>query len=224
MYELENVAFNSGDKVTLGHNVATPRNVEIVKMSKAIVKTAEMLAEFSAQEDAVLVSATLAFVESENEAEDAVASFASVVGAKPTFERYEMARIRFVETLQGAGLSDDAIRQRSSRFFRKLGIDKPKSASKSATKKADQRAKAREVFASKTDAELATEIKTLVANPTVESLAHAYKIEKELDQRKRDYAKADKGEKAFYVEKLRDWIKTAELSTMRALCENLGLI
>lgn len=191
---------------------------------KTIVKTAEMLAMFNDVEDAKLVSSTLAFVESEVDAENAITIFASVVGAKPSYERYEMARIRFVETLQGEGLSDEAIRQRSSRFFNRLGIDKPKSPSKSATKKAEQRAKAREPFNGKTDAELQTQIKTLSANPSVENLALAYKTQKELEVRAKEAKKATQGERAFYAEKLRDWIKTADVSDLRSYCENLGLI
>lgn len=176
---------------------------------KTIVKTAEMLAMFNDMEDAKLVSSTLAFVESEIDAANAIATFASVVGAKPSYERYEMARIRFVETLQGEGLSDDAIRQRSSRFFNRLGIDKPKSPSKSATKKAEQRAKAREPFNGKSDAELQTQIKTLSANPSVENLALAYKTQKELEVRAKEKSKEESAHIKQLRDNLREWVKTA---------------
>lgn len=176
---------------------------------KTIVKTAEMLAMFDATEDAKLVSSSLAFVESEVDAENAIATFASVVGKKPTYERYEMARIRFVETLQGEGLSEVAIRQRSRRFFNRLGIDKPTSSSKSATKKAEQRAKAREQFDGKSDAELQTQIKTLSANPSVENLALAYKTQKELEVRAKEKSKEESAHIKQLRDNLREWVKTA---------------
>jgi hypothetical protein len=72
--------------------------MEIVEMknSNAVVKTADMLAQFDEQEDAQLVSATLAMDEGEDTIAEAIATIALVLGTKPTWARYEMGRIRIL--------------------------------------------------------------------------------------------------------------------------------
>jgi hypothetical protein len=182
---------------------------------KTIVKTAEMLSAFNDIEDAKLVSSTLAFIESELDAENAIATFATVIGAKPTFARFEMGRIRFVETCEGQGLSAEAIRQRSSRFFRRLGIDKPKSVNPESVKKAEQRAKVRDAYKGQSDAELAKQTKTLLANPTLENITKAGKVQKELAMRVKDAEKSDSDELKKLRDNLRDWIKTADYAKLQ---------
>jgi hypothetical protein len=173
--------------------------------SKAVVKTAEMLAQFDEQQTAKLVSSTIAFVESEDSSEQAVATFASIIGLKPTYARYEMGRILFVETLQGQGLSQNAIEQRSSRFFRKLGIDKPASDNPEAIRKAQARlenkAKQRAQFENQSNEALQSKIQTLLAKPTLATLKEVASLTKEIEARKKD---EDKGNEEAHKELLKN--------------------
>lgn len=174
-----------------------------------------MLSAFNDIEDAKLVSSTLAFIDSEVDAENAIATFATVIGAKPTFARYEMGRIRFVETCQGQGLGEEAIRQRSSRFFRRLGIDKPKSVNPDSVKKAEQRAKTRDAYKGQSDSDLVKQTKTLLANPTLENITKAGKVQKELAMRAKDAEKMDSAEIKKLRDNLREWIKDADYAKLQ---------
>ena len=172
--------------------------------SKVVIKTAEMLSQFDEQETAKLVSSTIAFVESEDSSEQAIATFASIIGLKPTFARYEMGRILFVETLQGQGLSQNAIDQRSSRFFRKLGIDKPKSDNPDSIRKAqaraEQKAKQRAKFEAMSDSTIHSKVEALLAKPTLATLKEVTALTKEIEARKKD---EDKGNEELRKELLK---------------------
>jgi len=172
--------------------------------SKVVIKTAEMLSQFDEQETAKLVSSTIAFVESEDSSEQAIATFASIIGLKPTFARYEMGRLTFVETLEGQGLSQNAIDQRSSRFFRKLGIDKPKSDNPDSIRKAqaraEQKAKQRAKFEAMSDSTIHSKVEALLAKPTLATLKEVTALTKEIEARKKD---EDKGNEELRKELLK---------------------
>ena len=171
------------------------------KNSEVLVKTPEMLVQFDEQETALIVSSTLAFVEGEDSSEEAVATFSRIIGLKPTYARYEMGRILFVETLQGQGLSKDAIDQRSSRFFRKLGIDKPKSDNPDSIRKAQEREakkqQEREKFKDMSNHDLQSKVQSLLAKPTLASLKDVTALTKEIETRQKE---ADKGNKEAHKE------------------------
>jgi hypothetical protein len=186
--------------------------------SKAVVKTAEMLAQFDEQQTAKLVSSTIAFVESEDSSEQAVATFASIIGLKPTYARYEMGRILFVETLQGQGLSQNAIEQRSSRFFRKLGIDKPASDNPEAIRKAQARlenkAKQRAQFENQSNEALQSKIQTLLAKPTLATLKEVASLTKEIEARKKDEDKSNEESHKELLKAVTEHIKSLSYSEL----------
>jgi hypothetical protein len=161
---------------------------------KSVIKTAEMLVQFDDQEDAQLVSATLALDEGEDTVAEAIATIALVLGTNPTWARYEMGRIRIFETLENAGKTEDAIKQKWLRIRRETGMVIPESDDPQAKRKAEQRAKARAVFAEKSNNDLQTEMAQLLANPTIAKLESAKKISKELATRQKDLGKNAKSE------------------------------
>jgi hypothetical protein len=161
---------------------------------KSVIKTAEMLVQFDEQEDAQLVSATLALDEGEDTVAEAIATIALVLGTNPTWARYEMGRIRIFETLENAGKTEDAIKQKWLRIRRETGMVIPESDDPQAKRKAEQRAKARAVFAEKSNNDLQTEMAQLLANPTIAKLESAKKISKELATRQKDLGKNAKSE------------------------------
>jgi hypothetical protein len=162
---------------------------------KSVIKTADMLAQFDEQEDAQLVSATLAMDEGEDTIAEAIATIALVLGTKPTWSRYEMGRIRIFETLEQAGKTEDAIKSKWQRIRKESGIVIPESDDPQAKRKAEQRAKARAVFAEKSDNDLQTEMAHLLANnPTIAKLESAKKISKELATRQKELGKDAKAE------------------------------
>jgi hypothetical protein len=156
--------------------------MEIV-MSKVIIKTAEMLAQFDEQEKARLVSATLAMDSGEDEVAEAIATIARELGSKPSWARYSMGRILFVETLEAQGKTEDAIKSKWKRVCRDSAMTIPESDDPEAKRKAEQRAKARAVFDGKEDEELKAEMANLLAQPTLKRIDEAKKIGKELELR-----------------------------------------
>jgi hypothetical protein len=170
--------------------------MEIVKMdnSKTVVKTAEMLSQFDEHENAQLVSATLAMDEGEDAIAEAISTIAVVLGTKPSWARYSMGRIVFWETLSNAGKSEDAIRSKWKRVCKDSAITIPESDDPDAKRKAEQRAKARAVFAEKSDEQLKAEMAQLLANPTIAKLDSAKKISKELEARQKALGKDAKAE------------------------------
>lgn len=195
--------------------------------SKVVVKTAEMLAQFDEQESALIISSTLAFVEGEDSAEEAIATFSRIIGLKPTFARYEMGRILFVETLEGQGLSKDAIDQRSSRFFRKLGIDKPTSDSPEAIRKAKEReeskAKKRGAFVALSNEELHAKVKSLLATPTLANLKESQNVAKELETRQKEVSKEHETEFKDLQKHVLDYVKSVSFEDLCDLANRLGL-
>ena len=172
-----------------------PHSMEIVmKNSNTVVKTADMLAQFDEHENAQLVSATLAMDEGEDTIAEAIATIALVLGTKPSWARYSMGRIVFVETLENAGKTEDAIKSKWKRVCQESAITIPESDDPEAKRKAEQRAKARAVFAQKSDSDLQTEMAHLLANPTLAKLESAKKISKELATRQKDLGKSAKSE------------------------------
>lgn len=169
-----------------------PHLMEIVM--KSVIKTAEMLVQFDDQEDAQLVSATLALDEGEDTVAEAIATIALVLGTNPTWARYEMGRIRIFETLENAGKTEDAIKQKWLRIRRETGMVIPESDDPEAKRKAEQRAKARAVFAEKSNEDLQAEMAQLLANPTIAKLESAKKISKEIATRQKDLGKNAKSE------------------------------
>ena len=176
---------------------------------KTVTKTAEMLSQFDEQEDARLVSATLAMDSGETEVAEAIATLAKLLGAKPSWSRYSMARIRFAETLEAHGKSADAIKSKWSRVCRDSAITIPVSDDPQAQKKAEQRAKARAVYEAKTDDQLEAEMAQLLATPTLARIEQAKKLGKELEQRQKDLGKD---------------IKAELLAVRKAIKEKLNLI
>ena len=172
-----------------------PHSMEIVmKNSNTVVKTADMLAQFDEHENAQLVSATLAMDEGEDTIAEAIATIALVLGTKPSWARYSMGRIVFVETLENAGKTEDAIKSKWKRVCQDSAITIPESDDPEAKRKAEQRAKARAVFAEKSDNDLQTEMAQLLANPTLAKLESAKKISKELATRQKDLGKDAKAD------------------------------
>lgn len=142
-----------------------------------------MLCQFDEQEDARLVSATLAMDDGESTVVEAIATIAQVLGAKPSWARYEMGRIRIFETLEAQGKTEDAIKSKWARIRKESAITIPVSDDPEAKKKAEQRAKARAVFEHATDSELKAEMANLLSNPTLKRIDEAKKLGKELELR-----------------------------------------
>ena len=196
--------------------------------SKVVIKTAEMLAQFDEQETANIISSTIAFAEGEDSAEEAIATFSRIIGLKPSFARYEMGRIIFVETLEGQGLSQDAIYQRSLRFFRKLGIDKPTSDNPEAIRKAKEReeakAKKRDAFAGLDDNALHAKVKTLLASPTLANLKESQNVAKELETRQKEVTKENETEFKELQKEVLAHIKTLSFDELSDLASQMGVI
>jgi hypothetical protein len=195
--------------------------------SKVVVKTAEMLSQFDEHESALIISSTIAFAEGEDSAEEAIATFSRIIGMKPSFARYEMGRILFVETLEGQGLSKDAIDQRSSRFFRKLGIDKPKSDSPEAIRKMKEReeakAKKRDAFVALSNEELQAKVKSLLATPTLANLKESQNVAKELETRQKEVSKEHETEFKDLQKHVLDYVKSVSFEDLCDLASRLGL-
>jgi len=195
--------------------------------SKVVVKTAEMLSQFDEHESALIISSTIAFAEGEDSAEEAIATFSRIIGMKPSFARYEMGRILFVETLEGQGLSKDAIDQRSSRFFRKLGIDKPKSDSPEAIRKMKEReeakAKKRGAFVALSNEELHAKVKSLLATPTLANLKESQNVAKELETRQKEVSKEHETEFKDLQKHVLDYVKSVSFEDLCDLASRLGL-
>jgi len=190
--------------------------MEIV-MSKVIIKTAEMLAQFDEQEKARLVSATLAMDSGEDEVAEAIATIARELGSKPSWARYSMGRILFVETLEAQGKTEDAIKSKWKRVCRESAMTIPESDDPEAKRKAEQRAKARAVFDGKADEELKAEMAHLLAQPTLKRIDEAKKIGKELELR--DKAKGN-DVKAEMAKVRKDIVKLlADIEDMDLLVE-----
>ena len=153
---------------------------------KSVTKTAEMLAQFDEQEKARLVSATLAMDSGEDEVVEAIATIARELGSKPSWARYSMGRIVFVETLEAQGKTEDAIKSKWKRVCRDSAITIPESDDPEAKRKAEQRAKVRSVFNGKEDEELKAEMANLLAQPTLKRIDEAKKIGKELETRQKE--------------------------------------
>jgi hypothetical protein len=156
--------------------------MEIV-MSKVTIKTAEMLAQFDEQEKARLVSATLAMDSGEDEVAEAIATIARELGSKPSWARYSMGRLVFVETLEAQGKTEDAIKSKWKRVCRESAMTIPESDDPEAKRKAEQRAKALAVFANTTTHEIQAEMANLLSTPTLKNIDEAKKLGKELDRR-----------------------------------------
>jgi len=165
-----------------------------MKNATTVVKTAEMLGQFDEHENAQLVSATLALDEGEDAITEAIKTIALVLGTKPSWARYSMGRIIFVETLENAGKTEDAIKSKWKRVCQESAITIPESDDPEAKRKAEQRAKARSVFAEKSDTILQAEMSHLLANPTLAKLESAKKISKELATRQKEIGKDAKVE------------------------------
>ena len=182
-----------------------------MKNSNAVVKTADMLAQFDEQENAQLVSATLAMDEGEDTIAEAIATIALVLGTKPTWARYSMGRIVFWETLQNQGKTEDAIKSKWQRVRKESGMTIPESDDPQAKRKAEQRAKAREVFAEKSNSDLQAEMAQLLNNnPTIAKLDSAKKISKELATRQREANKNVKSELAELRKQVKEEIDSIE--------------
>jgi hypothetical protein len=195
--------------------------------SKVVIKTAEMLAQFDEQESALIISSTIAFAEGEDSAEEAIATFSRIIGMNPSFARYEMGRIIFVETLEGQGLSQDAVYQRSLRFFRKLGIDKPKSDNPEAIRKAKEReeakAKKRDAFVALSNEELQAKVKSLLASPTLANLKSSQNIAKELETRQKEVSKESETEFKDLQKQVLDCVKTLSFDELCDFASRLGI-
>jgi hypothetical protein len=189
------------------------------KNSKPVVQTGDMVAMFNEQEIATINASATAFVDADADQAQAVQSIAKVLGAKPSWERYEAGRIRIFAVLKEIGKTEDAIKGIWKRMRDKLGITIPKSDNPEAQKKAEQRAKkaeeARKVYADMTDSALQTKVKELLANPTLANIASASKMQKEVELRFNEASKADAEELKKLRENLRDWIKTADYKQLQ---------
>lgn len=198
-----------------------------MQSSKPVVKTAEMLSQFDDIATAKLTSSSLAFLESETTAQTAIATFSEVLGAKPTFPRYEMSRIIFVESLASEGLSEDAINQRWKRFKDQLGIDVPKSENPESQARAKLRAEAtakkRAEFNGKSIDQLKADIKTLTANANMANLKKAGEVQKEIDTRFKEENKGQEEYRKDLIKALTEWLKEQSTNDLSTMAENYGL-
>lgn len=189
------------------------------KNSKPVVQTGEMVEMFTDQEIATLNASATAYADADDDQNQAVKEIAKVLGAKPSWSRYEAGRIRIVSVLKEDGKSDEAIKSVWRRIRANLGITIPTSDNPESQKKAEQRAKAkaeaRKVYDGKSDSALQTEIKTLLANPTLTNITNAGKITKELELRFDEANKADAEELKKLRDNLRDWVKTADYKQLQ---------
>lgn len=198
-----------------------------MQSSKPVVKTAEMLSQFDDIATAKLTSSSLAFLESETTAQTAIATFSEVLGAKPTFPRYEMGRIIFVESLASEGLSEDAINQRWKRFKDQLGIDVPKSENPESQARAKLRAEAtakkRAEFNGKSIDQLKADIKALTANANMANLKKAGEVQREIDTRFKEENKGQEEYRKDLIKALTEWLKEQSTNDLSTMAENYGL-
>jgi hypothetical protein len=192
------------------------------------IKTAEMLNQFSETEIAKLTSASIAYHEAGIESGNAVKTFQTILTATPSFERYEMARITFIESLEGEGLSEDAGNKRWERMRKELGLTAiPKSTNPDSVKKAEQRAIAKEKqraeFADKSDEELKAEIRNLTANATLKNLDKAKQIQKEVELRFKEETKGEEEYRKDLVKAITEWAKEQSTDTLLTFATNHGL-
>jgi hypothetical protein len=198
-----------------------------MQSSKTVVKTAEMLSQFDDIATAKLTSSSLAFLESETTAQTAIATFSEVLGAKPNFSRYEMARIIFVESLASEGLSEDAINQRWKRFKDQLGVDVPKSDNPESQARAKARAEAtakkRAEFDGKSIDQLKADIKNLTANASMANLKKAGEVQKEIDTRFKEENKGQEEYRKDLIKSLTEWLKEQSTNDLATMALNYGL-
>lgn len=198
-----------------------------MESSKPVVKTAEMLSQFDDIATAKLTSSSLAFLESETTAQTAIATFAEVLGAKPSYPRYEMGRIIFVESLAGEGLSQDAINQRWKRFKDQLGVEVPKSDNPESQARAKARAEAtakkRAEFNGKSIEQLKQEIKNLTANANMTTLKKAGELQREIDTRFKEENKGQEEYRKDLIKALTEWLKEQSTNDLATMAENYGL-
>jgi hypothetical protein len=195
---------------------------------KQTIKTAEMLSQFSESETASLISASIAYHEAGIESGNAVKTYQTILGATPDFERYEMGRIIFIESLEGEGLSEDASNKRWERLRKEMGLTAiPKSTNPDSVKKAEQRAIAKEKqraeFAGKTDDQLKEEIRNLTANATLKNLDKAKQIQKEVELRFKDQTKGEEEYRKDLVKAITEWAKEQSTDTLLTFATNQGL-
>jgi hypothetical protein len=195
--------------------------MEIV-MSKVITKTAEMLAQFDEQEKARLVSATLAMDSGEDEVAEAIATIARELGSKPSWARYSMGRLVFVETLEAQGKTEDAIKSKWKRVCRESAMTIPESDDPEAKRKAEQRAKALAVFANTSTPEIQAEMANLLSNPTLKNIDEAKKLGKELERRSKEAQKDTKSELAEVRKAIREQLDLVdEIEFLREILAQL---
>lgn len=185
----------------------------MAKNSKPVVQTGEMVEMFNDKEIAILNSSATAYAEADDDQNEAVKEIAKVLGAKPSWSRYEAGRIRIFGILKEIGKGDEAIKSVWRRMRANLGITIPTSDNPESKKKAEQRAQkaleARKVYDGKSDSELQTQVKELLANPTIPNISQAGKIQKEIELRFNEANKAHDEEMKQLRDNLREWIKTA---------------
>jgi hypothetical protein len=192
------------------------------------IKTAEMLVQFDDAQTASLISASIAYHEAGIESGNAVRTFQTILTATPTFERYEMGRIIFIESLEGEGLSEDAGNKRWERLRKEMGLTAiPKSTNPDSIRKAEQRAVAKEKqraeFTGKTDEELKAEIRNLTANATLKNLDKAKQIQKEVELRFKEETKGEEEYRKDLVKAITEWAKEQSTDTLLTFATNQGL-
>lgn len=192
------------------------------------IKTAEMLNQFSETETASLISASIAYHEAGIESGNAVRTFQTIIGAKPTYERYEMGRITFIESLENEGLSEDAGNKRWERLRKEMGLTAiPKSTNPDSIRKAEQRAEAktklRSQFNGATDQELKAEIANLASNPTLKNLDRAKQIQKEVELRFKEATKGEEEYRKDLVKAITEWAKEQSTNDLATFALNQGL-
>ena len=191
----------------------------MVKNSKPVVQTGEMVAMFNEQEIAILNASATAFVDADADQDQAVKEIAKVLGAKPSWARYEAGRIRIFGILKEIGKTDDAIKGVWKRMRASLGITIPTSDNPESKKKAEQRAQkaleARKVYEGKTDADLQKQVKELLANASIPNITQAGKIQKEIELRFNEANKAHEADMKQLRDNLREWIKTANYKQLQ---------
>lgn len=187
-----------------------------------------MLNQFSETEVAKLTSASIAYHEAGIESGNAVKTYQAIMGETPTYERYEMGRIIFIESLEGEGLSEDAGNKRWERMRKEMGLTAiPKSSNPDSIKKAEQRAVAKEKqraeFAGKTDAELKEQIRNLTANATLKNLDQAKKLTKEIELRFKEETKGEEEYRKDLVKVITEWAKEQSTNDLITFAINQGL-
>jgi hypothetical protein len=192
------------------------------------IKTAEMLAQFDDAQTASLISASIAYHEAGIESGNAVRTFQTILSATPTYERYEMGRIIFIESLEGEGLSEDAGNKRWERLRKEMGLTAiPKSTNPDSVRKAEQRAEAkakqRSEFAGKTDEQLKADIANLASNPTLKNLAQAQKLTKEIELRFKEETKGEEEYRKDLVKAITEWAKEQSTNDLATFALNQGL-